>query len=119
MMINVNECFAVFNGLSHDAQALECCAVCCNHQVKFAVPPRFLNNLVRIKKCVFIGDTVLVPTFHLFTLVTQCERQRQLRTNAITVGPYVANDANCAALANVIQNAIYNFGMGFHGNRLW
>ena len=48
------------------------------------------------------------------SFVLQCERQPDLRANAVAVGTHVADDANRLAGLYGVEYAVNDFGMGLH-----
>src|ERR1051326_2327559 len=78
------------------AQALEAGAV--GGDDAFEAEPwfRFLQNLIRVEKIVFLGDTVFVPTRHFFAGVFERQGQAQLRADAISVRADMPDDAKRA-----------------------
>jgi hypothetical protein len=78
----------------------------------------FLDDLVRIKKPVFLRNRVFVPTNDLLAFGTQGQREAELGSNTIAVRADVTHNAESPAIADAVYDAVDDFGMGLHQLKL-
>ena len=74
---------------------------------------RFLQDAVRIEELVFLRHDVLVPANDFFAFIAQRQGEAKLGADAIAIGPNVADDAKGATVANAVEDAIDELGIGF------
>jgi len=114
-MVNVDENFPVADALASFAEALKTRAIGRDDTVKFLSASGFLEQAVGVEKFQFLRNGVLIPANDLFAFVLEREGEAELRTDAIAVGPDVADDAKCFVLVDGFENAVNDFRVIFHG----
>src|SRR5262249_34474289 len=114
VMINIDEQLSARDAFAGRAKPFEARAIGGDDTIKFLSAFWFLKQLAWIEEGVFLRHFILVPTGDLFALALQRERQSQLGTNAISIGPDVADDADRPALADRLNNAINNLRVRLH-----
>jgi hypothetical protein len=114
-MVNVDENFPVRDVLADPAKTLKARAIGGDDTVEFHPGLWLLHKAVPVEKLVFLRQAVLIPANDFFAFVLERQREAELRTHAIAVGPDVADDAKGFAFADRVQNAINDFRITFHG----
>src|ERR1017187_328992 len=114
-MVNVDENFPVRDALADLSQALKARAIGGDDTVEFPAGFRLLKQSGGVEKFVFLRKEILVPADDFFAFVLERQREAELRTHAIAVGPEVADDAKGFAFADDIEHPINDFRITFHG----
>ena len=83
--------------------------------VKFFAAPRFFKQVGGVEKFVFLRNGILIPHRHFFSLRTQCEREVELRADAVAVRPHVVDDAKRRVFTEDFDDAVNDLRMFFHG----
>src|SRR5687767_11545265 len=113
-MVNIDEELSVGDCFDRCAQPFEACAISGYYTVEFLPLLRRLNQLLRVEESQLCGQRILVPAGHVLARVYQCERQPQLRTDAISVRPHMAHDADRLARLDGFNDAINDLWMDLH-----
>jgi hypothetical protein len=74
----------------------------------------FLKKMVMVEERKFLRHPILVPNGDFFSFALQRERQSELRANAITIRPDMADDAKSAMGADFFKNAVNDFRVTLH-----
>jgi hypothetical protein len=114
VMVNVDENFPVRDMFADPAKTLEARAIGGDDTVEFHPGLWLLKQSVGVEKFVFLRKGILVPTDDFFAFVLERQREAELRTHAIAVGPDVADDAKGFAFAEDVEDAINDFRITFH-----
>jgi hypothetical protein len=113
-MVNVDENFPVRDALADLSKALEARAIGGDDTVEFHPGLWLLKQSVRVEKFVFLRKEIFVPADDFFAFVLERQREAELRTRAIAVGPDVADDAKSFVFADDFEDAINDFRITFH-----
>jgi hypothetical protein len=113
-MVDIDETLAMEDARTDFAQALKTGGVGGNDAIKLQPRFRFLDDVVRVEKLVFLRDTIFVPADNFLAFVLQRESQSELGADAIAVGPDMAHNAKGFALPNILKDSVYNLRVGFH-----
>jgi hypothetical protein len=114
-MVNVDEDLPVRDALAGLSQALEARAIGGDDTVEFHPGLRLLHETVAVEELVLLRQAVLVPANDLLAFVPEDQREAELRTRAIAVGPEVADNAKRFVFADDFEDAIKDFWITFHG----
>src|ERR1700719_1141694 len=113
-MVYIDEQFALGDGRGHRAKALEAGGIGSDDAIEFGAAPGFLKKLVGIKELILLRNDIFVPAHDLLSFIPQGQREAELRADAVAVGTDMADDAKRAVATNSFDDAVNDFGVGFH-----
>ena len=77
-MVNIDKNFPAADAGNHFAKTFNTRAIGGNDAVKFHAGARFLEQAILVEKAIFVGNGVLIPANHFFTLILQRQGQAEL-----------------------------------------
>src|SRR5213594_1230072 len=106
VMVDIDEDLPVLDALPGLAEPLEAGAIRGNHAVECATWLRGVEEAVRVEEGQLAGHRILVPNGDGLAGVLEGEGQAELGTDAIPIGPDVADDADGVAVANRLHDSL-------------
>ena len=105
-MIDVDHQLAILDAFPSLSELIQCGSINTDHAVKGFSFLGALHDLLTIQKLEFVRNGILIPADHVLPLVAECNRQSQLRTDAITVRAHMAYNAERLMLINRLKDAL-------------